>query len=204
MLAIGVAVGAAIGPAPTASFAGDTPALIARLLLRARIAQQRGDADREHHGAAAAAATPRAPRRRRQRADAGRGGRHPASSAGSEAATAEQTVQIQHAGQIEAAGDHERVADRARRGRASKKPLAQAAAAPYITGQLIPTGTLLSSWSAIEGSAFANEAALAAPASAVGTPPLVHSIVQPPCPEGAAGRKLRHTGRRADGGRRIR
>ena len=41
--------------------------------------------------------------------------------------------------------------------------LAQKAAAPYISGQLIPTGTLLSGWSAIEGSAFASEAALAAP-----------------------------------------
>ena len=32
MLAVGVGVGAAVGPAPTASFAGDTPALIAKLI----------------------------------------------------------------------------------------------------------------------------------------------------------------------------
>ena len=65
--------------------------------------------------------------------------------------------------------------------------LAQTSAAPYISGQLVPTGTLLSGWSAIEGSALASEAALAAPSSAEATPPIVHSIVQPPCPEGAAG-----------------
>ena len=45
--------------------------------------------------------------------------------------------------------------------------LTQKSAAPYISGQLIPTGTLLSGWSAIEGNAFASEAALAAPASEV-------------------------------------
>ena len=65
--------------------------------------------------------------------------------------------------------------------------LAQKSSAPYISGQLIPTGTLLGGWSAIEGSAFASQAALAAPSSEVSTPPIVHSIVQPPCPEGAAG-----------------
>jgi hypothetical protein len=65
--------------------------------------------------------------------------------------------------------------------------LAQSSAAPYLGGQLIPAGTLLSSWSAIQGSALASEAALAAPSSTVGSPPIVHAIVQPPCPEGAAG-----------------
>jgi hypothetical protein len=66
--------------------------------------------------------------------------------------------------------------------------LASPAAAPYITGQLVPKGTLLSGWSALAGSAFANDAALAEHKSAIGgAPPLLHSIVQPPCPEGAAG-----------------
>jgi hypothetical protein len=47
----------------------------------------------------------------------------------------------------------------------------------------VPTGTLLSGWSAIEGSAFANDTPLVA-----GAPPqLLDTIVQPPCPEGAAG-----------------
>ena len=46
----------------------------------------------------------------------------------------------------------------------------------------MPAGALLSGWSALDGSAFASEAALLA-----STPPqLVDTIVQPPCPEGAA------------------
>ncbi len=65
--------------------------------------------------------------------------------------------------------------------------IAQPSAAPYITGQLIPTSTLLGGWSALAGSAFASEAALSAATPAGASPPLLHSIVQPPCPEGAAG-----------------
>jgi hypothetical protein len=61
--------------------------------------------------------------------------------------------------------------------------LAQTAAAPYIDSQLIPAGTLLSGWSSLDGSAFASEAGLLS-----GVPPqTLDSIVQPPCPEGAAG-----------------
>src|SRR5208283_1440061 len=51
------------------------------------------------------------------------------------------------------------------------------AAAPYITGTLIKQGALLGAWSAQDAAAFANEAALLAPTSAGGTPPIVHSIV---------------------------
>jgi hypothetical protein len=66
--------------------------------------------------------------------------------------------------------------------------LAKPAAAPYITSQLIGKGAYLSSWPALSGSAFANDAALAGHRSAAGgPPPLLHSIVQPPCPEGPAG-----------------
>ena len=58
-----------------------------------------------------------------------------------------------------------------------------AATAPFLTSTALPAGTLLSEWSALDGGALANEAALIA-----GTPPqLVDTIVQPPCPEGAAG-----------------
>jgi hypothetical protein len=60
---------------------------------------------------------------------------------------------------------------------------AQPAAAPYIHAQLIPKGTLLSGWSAVEGSALAGEVSLL-----TATPPqTLETIVQPPCPEGAAG-----------------
>jgi hypothetical protein len=61
--------------------------------------------------------------------------------------------------------------------------LSQTTAAPYIDSQLVPAGTLLSGWSSLEGSAFASEAGLLS-----GVPPqTLDSIVQPPCPEGAAG-----------------
>jgi hypothetical protein len=61
--------------------------------------------------------------------------------------------------------------------------LAQTAAAPYIDSQLVPAGTLLSGWSSLDASALASEAALLG-----GEPPqTLDSIVQPPCPEGAAG-----------------
>jgi hypothetical protein len=61
--------------------------------------------------------------------------------------------------------------------------LAQTAAAPYIDSQLIPAGALLGGWSSLQGSAFASEAGLLS-----GEPPqTLDAIVQPPCPEGAAG-----------------
>lgn len=61
--------------------------------------------------------------------------------------------------------------------------LAQTAAAPYIDSQLVPAGTLLGGWSSLDGSAFASEAGLLS-----GAPPqTLDAIVQPPCPEGAAG-----------------
>ena len=61
--------------------------------------------------------------------------------------------------------------------------LAQTAAAPYIDSQLVPAGALLSDWSSLDASAFASEAGLLS-----GVPPqTLDAIVQPPCPEGAAG-----------------
>jgi hypothetical protein len=67
-------------------------------------------------------------------------------------------------------------------GASFSQALAQASAAPYIHAQLIPKGTLLSGWSAVEGGALAGEVSLL-----TGTPPqTLETIVQPPCPEGAA------------------
>ncbi len=61
--------------------------------------------------------------------------------------------------------------------------IVQPSAAPYIDSQLVPAGALLSGWSSLDGSALASEAGLLA-----GAPPqTLDSIVQPPCPEGAAG-----------------
>jgi hypothetical protein len=63
----------------------------------------------------------------------------------------------------------------------------QPAATPYITGRLLPAATLLGGWSALDASAFASSAALAEQPAPGSAPPLLHSIVQPPCPEGPAG-----------------
>ena len=189
MLAIGVGVGAAIGPAPSTSFAGDTPALVAKLLSELA---SRNRAAPPTPSSQAPAETP---------VETPLSSSSPASSASTTPAAAAQTP---------ASGSTSSEAETPSSGKPkasakSKVPaltnvwliqlsgpsyeelLAQKSSAPYISGQLIPTGTLLGGWSAIEGSAFANEAALAAPASEVLTPPIVHSIVQPPCPEGAAG-----------------
>jgi hypothetical protein len=65
--------------------------------------------------------------------------------------------------------------------------LAAPASAPYIDGQAVTQGTLLSGWSALQGSAFATAAALAEPPAAGAAPPLMHTFVQPPCPEEPAG-----------------
>ncbi len=164
MLAVGVGVGAAIGPAAGTSFAGDTPALVAKLLseLAARnnaTPQASSQAPAETPAEAPLSTSP------------------PASSASTTPAAAAETP---------ASGSKSSEAEAEKPGKSStpaksKVPavtnvwlielsgpsyeelLAQKAAAPYISGQLIPTGTLLSGWSAIEGNAFASEAALAAP-----------------------------------------
>jgi hypothetical protein len=68
-------------------------------------------------------------------------------------------------------------------GASFSQALAQPSSAPYTKTQLAPKGILLSGWSAVEGSALASEASLLA-----GTPPqTLDTVVQPPCPEGSAG-----------------
>src|SRR5438093_395481 len=62
--------------------------------------------------------------------------------------------------------------------------LTQPAAAPFLTGTLLGASTLLPDWSSQAAAAFAAEAAVAEPPPAGATPPLLHAIVQPPCPEG--------------------
>ncbi|MHB8234590.1 MAG: hypothetical protein ACYDHT_08050, partial [Solirubrobacteraceae bacterium] len=65
--------------------------------------------------------------------------------------------------------------------------LSNGAAAPSITGELLPKGTYLPAWSALSAGGFANDAALVEHRTSLGaTPPLLHTIVQPPCPEASA------------------
>jgi hypothetical protein len=202
MLTVGVGVGAAIGPTPASSLAGSgdvvqkLPALIASIAARARAEQEQEQAQ-----AAAASSTAKPPAIKRQATPAAsaapsstttttptQASTTPASTPNSESETkspaptkadgdgGSNVPPITSVWLIELAGG------------SFSEPLANAAAAPYITGQLVPKGTLLSGWSALSASAFASDAALVEhKATLGGTPPVLHTIVQPPCPEGAAG-----------------
>ena len=195
MLAIGVAVGAAIGPAPETSLAGER----IPLLLPAITALAGGGA---HTGTSAATvqpppvtpqATPAA-----TSASAGAGKSNAAASrpttakAPPSAAVAPTSTPKTSKPTTTRTGKDEKQATLppvtsvwliTLSGATFTQALAQAAAAPYIDSQLVPAGTLLSGWSSLEGSAFASEAGLLG-----GEPPqTLDSIVQPPCPEGAAG-----------------
>lgn len=199
-LGVGVGVGAAIGPAPSASFAGVSPSLLAHLpeLLATIAGSDHGGSSAAQPTAAgggpagaeaqAASARRRRRRRRRRAAAAGAGASEAAtsttsseaeasspSSASKPAAKAKKLPAVTSVWLIELGGE------------SFAEAQGEPAAAPYITASALHEGALLSGWSALQGAAFASEAALLAPVAAGATPPLVHSLVQPPCPEGAAG-----------------
>jgi hypothetical protein len=192
MLTIGVAVGAAIGPAPAASLAGNgnivqkLPALIAAVAARGHSATPAQPA------AASTQPQPIAPQ---------------ATPAASSTAAAATSAPAQEATQpsSESQKKSSSTQGRAPSGSASKLPpitsvwlielsgssfneaIANPAAAPYTTGEAIPKGTFLAGWTALSASAFAADAALAEHRATVGgTPPVLHTIVQPACPEGPA------------------
>ncbi len=186
MLAVGVAVGAAIGPAPQASLANPAllPGLMATLAARAAAAtragasaapapQASGGAEaeprrrkrrRRHHGAAEAAAASEEPAQTPQAST-------PSSSPTKGTTTTAALAPVSKVWLIQLAGS------------TFAEAAAHSAAAPYISTQAIPAGTLLSEWTGLDGAGFASDAALIAGPS----PQLLDTIVQPPCPEGAAG-----------------
>jgi hypothetical protein len=188
MLGAGILLGAAIGPAPDASFAGGPSAFMTRVpLLIAAIEARNAQA------AAATAATPaseppavepqatptpapasKAPAKAAESPPAEES-KESSPSEGSKKPKKATLPAITNVWLIQLAGNGFEAAE------------SQASAAPYIDTQLIPSSTFLSGWSAIQASAFASEAALAEPPAVGAPPPLVHSIVQPPCPEGPAG-----------------
>ncbi len=188
MLGIGVAAGAALGPGPESSIAGageirqELPALLAAIAARERAAQAAAGPSspapaptapeatgavrpRSHAKTAAGSGTPATP----TAAEPAPSGSHP-SSATTRKLPATSAVWL-----IELSGS------------SFANALAAPAAAPYLDGEAVPGGALVSSWSAAQASAFASDAALAEPPSPGGPPALMHTIVQPPCPEGAAG-----------------
>ncbi len=183
MLGIGVAVGAAIGPAPTPSQASPSlPLLIASLARGAAARAAQATAASVQPPAITAEATPRRKRRKHKHASAEEASSAATTTSGSETTTPTSTKPkstkksstlppITHVWLIELAGTSFAAA------------AAQPTAAPYIDTQAVPAGTLLSGWSALDGGAFANETALLASEP----PQLLDTIVEPACPEGAAG-----------------
>jgi len=182
MLGVGVAVGAAIGPAPSASFAVgqlmpllpsltgarakpsttpvQPPAVTAQATPAAAAQSSAGAAPSAQTSTGAATGQASSPEETA-----------PSSTTPSSKAKATTLAPVTHVWLIELAGS------------GFGEAAAQASAAPYIDAQAVPAGTLLSGWSALDGSALASEAALLAEPS----PQLLDTIVQPPCPEGAAG-----------------
>ncbi len=185
MLGIGVAVGAAIGPAPTPSQAAPNLPLLLETLARSAAARETQAAAASVQPPAATAeatSTRKRHRRKRRSAEAEEATSAATTPEASETTTPSTTKPksttksatlpaVTHVWLIELAGTSFAAAS------------AQPAAAPYIDTQAIAAGTLLSGWSALDGGAFANDAALLASEP----PQLLDTIVQPPCPEGAAG-----------------
>lgn len=192
MLAVGVAVGAAIGPAPDTSLAGNSGIMQKLPALIATLAAQRQAVAAPPARTAAVQPPAVTPQARPSSSSL------PASSTSSASASPSSTPAAEPSPTTPATTNTSG-------GKATLPPitsvwlielsgvsfaeaLAAPTAAPYIGAQLIPKGTYLSGWSALSAGAFANDAALAEHKGALGaTPPLLHSIVQPPCPEGAAG-----------------
>jgi hypothetical protein len=194
MLGTGIAVGAAIGPAPETSLAGSAaivqklPALIAAVTAHGR-----------SQAASAAATTPAPPPAITPQATPAAGAA-PTTAAASAPA---QTTAPAATAPVESETSPSKTTKPASSsnvppitsvwliqlsGVSFSEALANPAATPYISGQLLPKGTYLPAWSALSASGFASDAALVEHRAALGTtPPLLHSIVQPPCPEGAAG-----------------
>ncbi len=189
MLAIGVAVGAAIGPAPSASFAGER---VAPLVLRS-IAALAATGSGAHASTAAVEPPPIAPQATPASSSASTSAaRTPKSKTPSSAGVSPTSTPDTSKAPTTTGGANTKQTPLppvtsvwliTLAGGTFAQALAQPTAAPYIDSQLVKAGTLLSGWSSLAGSAFASEAGLLA-----GTPPQnLDSIVQPPCPEGAAG-----------------
>lgn len=190
MLAIGVAVGAAIGPAPDASFAGGPSAFMKRVPLLVAAIEARNRAAAAAAAAAAPAPTAQPPAVEPQAT--------PAATPKKAAKSAESTPaaeETEEKSSSEGASNTKKATLPAitnvwfiqLAGTSFEAAQSTSTAAPYIDTQLIPAGTFLTGWSAIQATAFASEAVLAEPPAAGAAPPLLHTIVQPPCPEGTAG-----------------
>ncbi len=190
-LAAGIAIGAAIGPAPAASLAGNVPDLAKELPLLIAGLEAKHSAATPATTATTASAPPAttpeptpAPAAS-STSTAAAPAASPTPQASKEPASTPSGRSTPKAGKKLPAITNVWLIELA--GGGFEQALAQKTAAPYINGTLLPSATLLASWSALDASAFAADATLAEPPAAGAAPPLLHSIVQPPCPEGAAG-----------------
>ncbi len=190
MLGIGIAVGAAVGPGPEASLAGGVdiaqklPALLAGVAAHNR-AQAPAPAATTTTAPPAVEATA-TPTPAATAAETTPATTTPAAAAPTEtSAPATKTTKTTSASNVPPITSVWLIQ---LNGTSFAEALASPTAAPYITGELLPKGTYLPAWSALSAGGFASDAALVEHRAALGTtPPLLHSIVQPPCPEGAAG-----------------
>jgi hypothetical protein len=183
MLALGVAIGAAIGPAPDASLAG--PGAIVSSVVVPYV----NELERAEQATASApvqpAAVPATKRRRTRRVRKHRGAAAaPASTVITTTSTSSSTPTsastfppVTTVWLIELSGA------------SFTEALAQPGSAPNIDQKIIPSGTLLAGSSALDAGAIASEAGLlgAAQPSAEGASPTLQTITEPICPEGAAG-----------------
>jgi hypothetical protein len=186
MLAFGVAVGAAIGPAPSASFAGASrlPMLLPSLIAGA-------GRPRALSAPASAIPPPVSPAPVPAGKSATGSGAAPATAPSSAAPTTSGSSTPEEAtpGSPSSAGRQSTLPPITNvwlielAGSTFADALTQPAAAPYIDGQAVTAGTLLSGWSGLDASAFASAAVVLASKP----PQVLDTIVQPPCPEGAAG-----------------
>lgn len=193
MLVVGVAVGAAVGPAPQASLAsGRLPLLIASLAARSQsAASAQASAEAAQPPPVSPQATPSAAPPSTPAstpAPAPKASSEPTSSTPSPPPPSTPTPTKPGGAQKSTLPPVTSVWLIQLSGVSFTEALAQPTAAPYIDSQLIPASTLLTEWSALQGSALATDTVLAEhrPDSS-GTPPILNSIVQPPCPEGPAG-----------------
>ncbi len=184
MLAVGVAVGAAIGPAPDASLAGASRVPLLLPMLRALSSPSATSRAAPPPAVTAQATPPPA-----TTSSSGSSAPSSAASSPSSSSTPAPSTPSTPAPTPAGGGSKTTLPPVTKvwlielAGTTFEEALAQPSAAPYIDAQAVPAGALLSSWSALDASAFASDAALLA-----STPPqLIDTIVQPPCPEGAAG-----------------
>jgi hypothetical protein len=184
MLAAGVVLGAAIGPAPSSSFAlGRLLPLLPALSARPSAGPSSTTAQPPSTSPAPTPAAPSEPISSTSASSAP----SPTSAASAPSSPSETSTPptspkgaapkastlapVTHVWLIELSGSSF--------AEAAKQP----SSAPYIDTQALAAGTLLDGWSGLDASAFASDASLLS-----GTPPqLLDTIVQPPCPEGAAG-----------------